>query len=431
MQGIRLMPEKIVPSARSQASFLMDRILGEKRLLADLNLNSIVQNVSTADRARSQRLLLNTLRSLERADALILPFLNKRPNLKILNVLRLATVEIMDNGDAHGIVNEYVSIIGRNKRLKNYKGLVNAVLRKVSHSDRSIWNKLDIPQLPKWLRRILLDSYGISVTQKIERQHLERPPVDITIKNSKLMEYFSIELKGTQIFKHSLRLKNAVQISALPGFTEGEWWVQDLSASIPVCLFKEIKGKSALDLCAAPGGKTMQLSAAGADVTAVDISDVRVSKLKENLTRTSLDANIIISDLFKIKDCFDAIILDAPCTATGTIRRHPDLPYVKSKADLSKLFHLQYKMLEHAISLMTGTSQLVYCTCSLLPQEGEHQVKKLLNNIHDLRVDDYLPQDLVFLESYRTEEGGLRLLPNHFADKGGIDGFYIAKLVKV
>ena len=122
------MPEKKVPSARSQASFLMDRILGEKRLLADLNLNSIMQDVSTADRARSQRLLLNTLRSLERADDLILPFLEKRPNLKILNVLRLATVEIMDNGDAHGIVNEYVSIIGRNKRLKNYKGLVNACL---------------------------------------------------------------------------------------------------------------------------------------------------------------------------------------------------------------------------------------------------------------------------------------------------------------
>ena len=431
MQGIRLMPEKKVPSARSNASFLMDRVLGEKRLLADLNLNSMMHDVSTADRARSQRLVLNTLRSLERADELIVPFLKKRPNLKILNVLRLATVEIMDNGDAHGIVNEYVSIVGRNKRFKNYKGLVNAVLRKVSKSDRSIWDKLDIPQLPRWLRRILLDAYGNSVIQKIEEQHLERPPVDLTIKNSEQIEYFSNELKGAQIFKHSLRLKDAGQISALRGFAEGDWWVQDLSASIPVHLFKEIKGKSAIDLCAAPGGKTMQLSAAGAYVTAVDISDVRVSKLKENLTRTSLDANIIISDLFKIKDCFDIIILDAPCTATGTIRRHPDLPYVKSKADLSKLFHLQYKMLEHTVTLMKGTSQLVYCTCSLLPQEGEHQVKKLLNNFRDLKVDNYLPEDLSFLESYRTEEGGLRLLPNHFADKGGIDGFYMAKLVKV
>jgi len=431
LQGIRLMPEKKVSSARSKASFLLDRILCEKRLLSDLNLNSIMKDLSAADRARSQRLLLNTLRSLERADAVVLQFLKKRPNLKILNVVRLATVEIMNNGDAHGIVNEYVSIIGQNKRLKNYKGLVNAVLRKVSNCDRSIWDYLDIPQLPKWLRRILLDSYGVAATQKIEKQHLERPPIDITIKNPKLMEHFSNELNGTQIFKHSLRLKNAGQISALPGFAEGDWWVQDLSASIPVCLVTEIKGKSALDLCAAPGGKTMQLSTAGAYVTAVDISDVRVSKLKENLTRTSLDANIIISDLFKIKNCFDVIILDAPCTATGTIRRHPDLPYVKSKADLSKLSHLQYKMLEHAKSLMTSTSQLVYCTCSLLPQEGEHQVKKLLNNFHDLRVDNYLPQDLSFLESYRTEEGGLRFLPNHFADKGGIDGFYIAKLVKV
>ena len=250
MQGIRLMPEKKVSSARSQASFLMDRILGEKRLLADLNLNSIMQDVSAADRARSQRLLLNTLRSLERADDLILPFLEKRPNLKILNVLRLATVEIMDNGDAHGIVNEYVSIIGRNKQFKNYKGLVNAVLRKVSKSDRSIWDKLDIPQLPRWLLRILLDAYGNSVIQKIEEQHLKRPPVDLTFKNSKLMEYFSIELKGAQIFKHSLRLKDAGQISALRGFAEGDWWVQDLSASIPVCLFKEIKGKSAIDLWA-------------------------------------------------------------------------------------------------------------------------------------------------------------------------------------
>ncbi len=431
MQGIRLMPKKKVLSARSQASFLLDRILGEKLLLADLNLHSVMQNLSLADRARSQRLMLNTLRSLERADALLFPFLKKRPNLKILNILRLATVEIMDSGSAHGIVNEYVSIVGRNKRLKNYKGLVNAILRKVSNTDWDTWNKLDIPQLPKWLRQVLLDSYGISVTKKIEKQHLERPPVDITFKNPKLMEHFSIELNGTQIFKHSLRLKNAGQISLLPGFNEGDWWVQDLSASIPVCLFEDIKGKSALDLCAAPGGKTMQLSAAGAYVTAVDISDVRASKLRENLSRTSLDANIVICNLFKIKDCYDVIILDAPCTATGTVRRHPDLPYVKSQADLNKLSRLQYKMLEHAVSLMTSTSQLVYCTCSLFPQEGEHQVKKLLENFHELRVDNYLPQDLAFLENYRTDEGGLRLLPNYLAEKGGIDGFYIAKLVKV
>tara|TARA_B100001057_G_scaffold274237_1_gene274507 strand:+ start:198 stop:695 length:498 start_codon:yes stop_codon:yes gene_type:complete len=161
------MPEKKVSSARSKASFLLDRILCEKRLLSDLNLNSIMKDLSAADRARSQRLLLNTLRSLERADAVVLQFLKKRPNLKILNVVRLATVEIMNNGDAHGIVNEYVSIIGQNKRLKNYKGLVNAVLRNVSNCDKSIWDCLDIPQLPKWLRRILLDSYGISVHRKL------------------------------------------------------------------------------------------------------------------------------------------------------------------------------------------------------------------------------------------------------------------------
>ena len=337
----------------------------------------------------------------------------------------------MDNGDAHGIVNEYVSIVGMQKRLQNYKGLVNAVLRKVAASEQSTWNNMKVPQLPKWLRRMLLKSYENSIVEKIEKQHLERPPVDITLKNRALIKYFCNELKGTEIFKHSLRLKNAGQLSKLAGFNEGDWWVQDLSASIPVLLVEEIKGKSALDLCAAPGGKTMQMAAAGAHVTAVDISEIRSSKLKENLTRTSLEAKIVISDLFEIKNLFDVIILDAPCSATGTIRRHPDLPYVKSGVGLNKLFSMQYKMLEHAVSLMKPNSQLIYCTCSLLPQEGEHQVHKLLSNFRELRVDKYLPDDLVFLEEYRTHEGGLRLLPNHFAETGGTDGFYIAKLVKV
>ena len=198
-----------MPSARSQASFLMDIILGEQRLLSEINLSSVMRNLSTSDRARAQRLLLNALRSLERADALLLPLLKKRPNLKIFNILRLATVEIMDNGDAHGIVNEYVSIVGMQKRLQNYKGLVNAVLRKVAASEQSTWNNMKVPQLPKWLRRMLLKSYESSIVEKIEKQHLERPPVDITLKNRAQIKYFCNELKGTEIFKHSLRLKNA------------------------------------------------------------------------------------------------------------------------------------------------------------------------------------------------------------------------------
>ena len=197
MQGFHLMIEKKMPSARSQASFLMDIILGEQRLLSEINLSSVMRNLSTSDRARAQRLLLNALRSLERADALLLPLLKKRPNLKIFNILRLATVEIMDNGDAHGIVNEYVSIVGMQKRLQNYKGLVNAVLRKVAASEQSTWNNMKVPQLPKWLRIMLLKSYESSIVEKIEKQHLERPPVDITLKNLALVNYFCNELNGT------------------------------------------------------------------------------------------------------------------------------------------------------------------------------------------------------------------------------------------
>ena len=172
MQGFHLMIEKKMPSARSQASVLMDIILGEQRLLSEINLSSVTKNLSTSDLARSQRLLLNALRSLERADALLLPLLKKRPNLKIFNILRLATVEIMDNGDAHGIVNEYVSIVGMQKRFQNYKGLVNAVLRKVAASEQSAWNNMKVPQLPKWLRIMLLKSYESSIVEKIEKQHL-------------------------------------------------------------------------------------------------------------------------------------------------------------------------------------------------------------------------------------------------------------------
>ena len=227
----------------------------------------------------------------------------------------------------------------------------------------------------------------------------------------------------------SVRLANAGQISKLAGFEAGDWWVQDAAASIPVRLLNDLKGKTALDLCAAPGGKTLQLSAAGAKVTAVDISERRLKLLEENLKRTGLKADIQAVDAFELDtQRYDVIVLDAPCSATGTMRRHPDLPYAKDGTEFGALIDLQQSLLNHALTLLAPEGRLAYCTCSLLPDEGEVQVETALEQNADFEVDPEMFNFASLPCDWFIENLGLRLRPDYLASEGGMDGFFVSVL---
>jgi 16S rRNA (cytosine967-C5)-methyltransferase len=228
----------------------------------------------------------------------------------------------------------------------------------------------------------------------------------------------------------STRLHDAGQVTALPGYGKGDWWVQDAAAAIPVRILAPKPGEKILDLCAAPGGKTLQLAAAGADVTALDVSETRLARVHENLKRTGLKATVVAGDALEHQGQYDAILLDAPCSATGTIRRHPDLPFAKDGSEFGELIELQARMLAHAWSLLKPGGRLVYCTCSLLPDEGEVQVEEALDQHPDMSVDRAALNIAGIESEWITEEGGLRLRPDYWADLGGMDGFYIARLNK-
>ena len=417
-------------TARSCAVYMMTQILSEGRLMAELSQSGAMEGLSPADRARAQRLTMDTLRALERADRILSKFMRKAPPLYVQNVMRLATMELCTGGDAHGIVNDAVNLVAGNKRAQAFKGMVNAVLRKVADKGPQEWTILRMPRLPKWLRAPLVSAYGPEKVAQFEAVHFQSPPLDITVKNNAHLDALAETLDGEIILGGSVRLKNPGQVSTLPGFDAGDWWVQDAAAALPVRLLGDIAGKTVLDICAAPGGKTMQLAAAGAQVTALDVSEHRLKRVLENLERTDLKATVIAQNALEHNGSYDIILLDAPCSATGTIRRHPDLPYSKDGAKFTQLFQLQSDLIDHAVSLLNPEGLLVYCTCSLFPDEGECQIEDALVRHKNMAPHPVNYDGLDIPKECLTQEGGLRITPDLLFDKGGLDGFYIAVLRK-
>lgn len=413
-------------TARRAALTLLNGVLEDGRLMSELLGQGVLQGLDPADRARAQRLATDTMRGIERADRLLQKHLRKNPPLYVRNVLRLATVELCQGGDAHGVVNEAVNLTAANKRTQAMKGMVNAVLRKIADRGPETWNNLRAPRLPKWLRDPLVMAYGGEVVGGFERAHFAGAPLDLTAKGDP--EAVARATGGELLPTGSVRLHEPGQVSALPGFDAGDWWVQDAAAAIPAKVLNAQPGETVLDMCAAPGGKTLQMAAAGAEVTAIDLSAARMERVAENLARTGLKAELITGDALDHRGKYDAILLDAPCSATGTIRRHPDLPLAKDGSDFGALMDLQSRMIDHALSLLKPGGRLVFCTCSLLPDEGECQVEEALERHPGLKVDR-ARLDLPGIEpQWITEEGGLRLRPDYWADRGGMDGFYIACL---
>ncbi|OOY29409.1 16S rRNA methyltransferase [Thioclava sp. L04-15] len=413
--------------ARRAALGLIVGVLEDHESLAEQIGAEALDGLEPAQRARAQRLATTTLRHMGRADRILKPHLRRRAPTDVMALLRLATVELLEEKQApHGVVDAAVTLVkSAGPKVRSFSGLVNAVLRKVAEEGDK-WEATPAPEMPGWLRGRVMSAFGKKSAQAMELAHLAGAPLDLSAKEDAAgwAERLGAELLPTG----SLRLHEAGKVSDLPGFEDGAWWVQDAAAALPAKLLAPATGASVLDLCAAPGGKTLQLASARAEVTALDISEARLERLAENLDRMQLEAEVIAADAldWAPEAPFDAILLDAPCSATGTIRRHPDLPFIKDGASIKPLFALQEQLLDRALQWLKPGGTLVYATCSLLPEEGEAQIKAALARHPDLSV---IRPDLPGIEpDWITEEGGLRLRPDYWPERGGMDGFYMAKL---
>ncbi|TRD22249.1 RsmB/NOP family class I SAM-dependent RNA methyltransferase [Palleronia caenipelagi] len=414
---------------RALALRLLCDITEEGRLLPEMAGRRLAP-LKPAEKARAQRLVLQTLRWRDRSDRMLGPYLRMKPRAEAMNALRMALAEIFVDGAApHGVVDETVGIVRAGQEAGAQAGLVNAVLRRAVKQPQSGWDKLPVPRLPKWLRKPLLADYGKAAVAEMEACFANVPPLDLTVRDD--AAGWADRLDGEVLPTGSVRLRKPGQVSALPGFAEGAWWVQDAAAALPVRALAPQAGEKVLDLCAAPGGKTLQLAAAGAAVTALDISETRMARVQENLARCGLSAEVVVGDALSAElpgdGQFDAILLDAPCSATGTIRRHPDLPMAKTGEEFPELFRLQERMIDRALTRLAPGGRLVFCTCSLLIDEGEEQVRDALGRHEGLRVDtEALSLPGIAPEWIGPE--GLRLRPDYWPELGGMDGFFITVL---
>ncbi len=412
---------------RRAALALIGLVTGRRLLLSDPSCTALLDRLPPESRARARRLAAETLRQLDRADRWLAPLLSRAPPAALRDALRLGAVEIGEGGAPHGVVNDIVALLAEDQRTRHLKGAANAILRRLGDQGPAAFAALPPPRLPGWLRDPLCAAWGDPAVCAIEAVQATVPPLDLTARDDP--EGLARQLGAALLPTLSLRLPATTQVSALPGFAAGLFWVQDAAAALPARLLAPRRGEKVLDLCAAPGGKTLQLAAMGAAVTALDISAPRAARITDNLARTGLAARIVVADALGFADAgWDAILLDAPCSATGTIRRHPDLPHARDGHEIAGLVKIQARMIDHALGLLAPGGRLVFSTCSLLPAEGEAQTRAALARHPGLVVQTPALPGLD--PAWTSPEGGLRLRPDHWADRGGIDGFYIVMLRK-
>ncbi|MDF3604944.1 transcription antitermination factor NusB [Paracoccus sp. DMF-8] len=410
------------PDEVRQAALAMLQAVGEGATLDEAV--TVAGPLPPAGRARARRLAAETLRRADRADALLAPLMSRRPRPDIRWLLRLAVVEMLALDEApHGVVYAGVALArSMGRKGQEAAGMVNAVLRRASGMAGE-WRDLSPQHLPAWLRNPVSATWGGDVALAIEAAHERGAPIDLTVKPGR-------EAPGAALPGGSFRQPQGAQVSALPGYEAGDWWVQDAAAAMAARILNPQPGEVVADLCAAPGGKTLQLAAAGCRVTALDISAARLERVGENLTRCGLRAQMVAGDAleWRPETAPDAILLDAPCSATGTIRRHPELPLIRDGSGIPALVELQANLLDHALDVLKPGGRLVYATCSLLPAEGEDQLAAALSRHPGLVVE---APDLPGIDAeWITPQGGLRLRPDHWPDLGGMDGFFIARLRK-
>jgi 16S rRNA (cytosine967-C5)-methyltransferase len=394
------------------------------------------------DRSLVRAILVTALRFRRTIDNLISARLEKPlpANATALShLLHVAAAQILflDIPDS-AAVDLAVTHAKSDTRTARFSGLVNGVLRSLVRGKAEELPAMlaDTQDAPEWFRSRLVSAYGADTTKEILAAHRVEAPVDFTVKSDP--ERWAAELGGIVLPTGSVRIARlAAPVSELPGYSEGEWWVQDAAASLPARLFGNVAGLRVADLCAAPGGKTAQLAAAGARVTAIDSSKNRLARLESNLQRLGLAATIIQADIlqFEPEQLFDAVLLDAPCSSTGTVRRHPDVPWTKSPADIEKLADLQRRILERAIGFVKPGGRIVFSNCSLDPLEGEALVAAFLEAAPGVAADPMLTGEFTALDQFLTPDGALRTTPADMAlgdpAISGTDGFFATRLRRI
>ena len=421
-------------SSRWMVLEMLGKILVEKQMISDIkeNPNFAFHTMLPEHKARSLSLLETILRNMSALDAVINTYLNQKTSIRVINILRIASAEMLiDKIAVHAAVDSAVRLAKLDTKLSRFSGLINAVCRKISKrlTDGS---NLDESRLCNDFILMLQPQYDEEAIKKFSLSQAKRPSLDITLKDKSLHMYYANLFSGNILVGGTLRVENKKQISKLAGYEKGDWWIQDFAASIPVKLLGELEDLSVLDVCAAPGGKTMQLSSKGARVTALDISKKRVKTLKENLRRTGLEADVVVEDIFNFqaKKLFDVVLVDAPCSATGTIRRNCDLQYLEPAKRIDSLVKVQKSILKRAMKFVKPGGRLVYCTCSLMLEEGENVVNNVIQNQNGWTQLPIQTKEVGVSSEWVDEQGGLRLRPDYWSSIGGMDGFYIALLIK-
>ena len=424
------------PTARQVALDLIGAVLRRKRPLDDaIEDHAGMAELSVRDRAFSRLLVGTVLRRLGQIDALIGDCLNTplAPRAAIVHdILRLGIAQLLFlRTPPHAAVATSVDL-AHARGFMSHKGLVNAVLRRLSIEGAERIESQDAARLntPDWLWQTWSRAYGEDCARAIAGAHLKEAPLDLTLRSDD--DSWREKLQAIRLPTGSLRRSAGGSVAALPGYAEGAWWIQDAAASLPVRLFRSVAGLEVVDLCAAPGGKTAQLASAGARVTALDRSTRRLDRLVANLDRLGLPVAAVAADAlsWRPEQPVDAVLLDAPCTATGAIRRHPDVPHLKQPEDVARLAVVQENLLRAAIEILRPGGILVYCTCSLEPEEGPARIEALLRSGAAV-VRQPIEPDEVGAAEWVTPNGDMRTLPCHLSEHDGIDGFYAARLVKL
>lgn len=422
--------------SRLAAFEILQDVLKRKKALDDAMGSARAYGVlKGSDRAFAAYLARTALRRLGQIDDLIAHCVRDplpRKARPVYDVLRIGIAQLLFSVTAeHAAVATTVDLC-RTVGQVPFAKLVNAVMRRLQREGAAMLDAQDAARLntPDWLRNSWIEAYGRDRADAIAAMHLLTPPVDLTVKSDAAA--WAEKLGGTVILGGTVRLSEAADVSALPGFDDGAWWVQDAAARLVIGLLGDVAGKNAVDLCAAPGGKTMELANAGAHVTALDISEKRLARLKENLQRTGLVAETVAADArtWAPEAPADFVVLDAPCSSTGTLRRHPDVAYLKTPEDIAKLSGVQATLLDAAARMVRTGGTLLYATCSLQPEEGPDVIRAFLARTPGIERAPLSAADIGGFAEALTTDGDLRTLPCHLADAGGMDGFFAARLVR-
>ncbi|MBO9707200.1 MAG: RsmB/NOP family class I SAM-dependent RNA methyltransferase [Caulobacter sp.] len=415
--------------AREAALALIDAALSRRGGLDEAASTNAFRYLEPRERAFARALAMAALRHLGPIDRALSAKLSKEPPPRVRNLLRLgATQAFFLEVPAFAAVATSVELAAANKTSRPFKGLVNAVLRGLLRDGPPVADPETLA--PPWLYARWVGAFGAETAQAIAGQIVREPSTDLSLKPDADSAALAQALEGEILAGGTLRTARRGDVSAWPGFDDGTWWVQDAAAAIPARLLDVRAGETALDLCAAPGGKTLQLAAAGAATVAVDRSAARLKRVDENLARLGLTAEVVAADAGAWEDTrqFDAVLLDAPCSATGTFRRHPDVLWAARPGDVASLAAVQARLLDSAADRLKPGGRLVYCVCSLEPEEGEAQVEAFLARRPDMALSPIEAEEGGAPAASLTSRGTLRLLPHQ--REGGQDGFFAARFVR-